>query len=152
MHRQMRTHEVHYTTENYEVETQTGIENGERIYEIVVVERESGIVTSRDVESVEKAIKLCDRRQDYIEKKYAERAAELKAAREAAAKEKAERKAAEARGPLATSRQVDYIMALLAQHDGQNVTWFSQGPTTLAEVKRMTRRDASTYISALKGE
>ena len=54
--------------------------------------------------------------------------------------------------PLATNAQVNYIMDLLAQHGGQNVTWFSQGPTTLAEVKRMTRRDASTYISALKGE
>lgn len=54
--------------------------------------------------------------------------------------------------PLATERQVDYIMALLAQHGGQNTTWFSQGPTTLEEVQIMTRRDASTYISALKGE
>lgn len=54
--------------------------------------------------------------------------------------------------PLATNAQVNYIMDLLAQHGGKNVTWFSQGPTTLAEVKHMTRRDASTYISALKGE
>lgn len=148
MHRQMRTHEVHYTTKYYEVETQTGFENGERIYEIVVVEKESGIQAFRNVDSVEKAIRLCDKRQAESEKLYAE----LKAAREAAAKDKEERKAAEARGPLATERQVDYILALLAQHGGQNVTWFSQGPTTLKEIKLMTRRDASLYISALKGE
>lgn len=54
--------------------------------------------------------------------------------------------------PLATNAQVNYIMDLLSQHGGQNVTWFSQGPTTLKEIKLMTRRDASTYISALKGE
>ena len=54
--------------------------------------------------------------------------------------------------PLATERQVSYIMSLLAQHDGQNVTWFTAGPTEYAEIAKMTRRDASTYISALKGE
>lgn len=53
--------------------------------------------------------------------------------------------------PLATDRQVDYIMSLLAQHDGQNVTWFTAGPTDPAEVAKMTRKDASTYIDALKG-
>lgn len=54
-------------------------------------------------------------------------------------------------GPLATERQVDYIMSLLAQTDGQNVSWFSPAPTEYAEVAKMTRKDASTYISALKG-
>lgn len=54
--------------------------------------------------------------------------------------------------PLATNAQVNYIMDLLARYDGQNLTWFSQGPTTLKEIKLMTRRDASTYISALKGD
>ncbi|MDK8794255.1 hypothetical protein QP968_00815 [Corynebacterium sp. MSK041] len=53
--------------------------------------------------------------------------------------------------PLATERQVDYIMSLLAQTDGQNVSWFSPAPTEYAEIAKMTRKDASTYISALKG-
>lgn len=54
--------------------------------------------------------------------------------------------------PLATDRQVSYILSLLAQHDGQNTTWYTAGPTDPAEIAKMTRKDASTYISALKGE
>lgn len=54
--------------------------------------------------------------------------------------------------PLATDRQVSYILSLLAQHDGQNTTWYTAGPTDEAEIAKITRKDASTYISALKGE
>ena len=153
MARQMSTHETHYTTEDYQVVTQTGInKNGKRVYEIAVVSLSTGREEFRDVDSVEKAIRLCDKEQAELEKIRAELAAKREAEAEEEAKEEAEHKAAEARGPLATERQVDYIMSLLAQHGGQNTTWFSAGPTTPKEVSRMTRRDASTYISALKGE
>lgn len=148
MARQMRTHETHYTTNDFKVVTQTGFVNGKRVYQIAVINRNTGREDRRDVDSVEKAIRLCNNSQDYLDKQRAE----LAAKREAEAKDEEERAAAEARGPLATERQVDYIMALLAQHGGHNTTWFSTGPTTLEEVSRMTRRDASTYISALKGD
>lgn len=148
MARQMRTHEVHYTTNDYRVVTQTGFVNGKRVYEIAVVSRNTGREEFRNVESVEKAITLCDKRQVELEKLRAE----LATKREAEAKAEEDRVAAEARGPLATERQVDYIMSLLSQHGGQNTTWFSAGPTSLEEVANMTRRDASTYISALKGD
>lgn len=154
MARQMRTHETHYTTEDYQVVTQTGFVNGKRVYETAVVSRNTGREEFRNVESVEKAITLCDKRQAELEKLRAELAAKREAEAQAEVKttneEVAEKE--EARGPLATDRQVDYIMSLLAQHGGQNTTWFSAGPTTLKEVANMTRRDASTYISALKGD
>lgn len=151
MARQMRTHETHYTTEDFQVVTQTGFIKGERVYQIAVINRNTGREDRRDVDSVEKAIRLCNNSQDYLDKQRAE----LAAKREVEAKaeeERAEDAATKAIGPLATDRQVDYIMALLAQHGGQNTTWFSAGPTTLEEVANMTRRDASTYISALKGD
>lgn len=148
MARQMRTTEKHHTTEDYQVVTQTGFINDKRVYQIAVINRNTGREEHRDVDSVEKAIRLCNNSQDYLDKQRAEFAAK----REAEAKAEEERAAAEARGPLATEPQVNYIMTLLAQHGGQNTTWFSAGPTTLEEVSRMTRRDASTYISALKGE
>ncbi|MDK8469830.1 hypothetical protein [Corynebacterium accolens] len=148
MHRQMRTDKVHYITDDYNVETQTGYVKGKRVYEIAVVNLNTAREEFRNVESVEKAIRLCDRKQEELNKKKAELATE----RKAAAKEKEENTNPEPRGPFATSRQVDYIMSLLSQHGGQNVTWYSAGPTTLAEVKLMTRSDASTYISALKNE
>lgn len=148
MARQMRTTETHYTTEDFKVVTQTGFIRDERVYQIAVINRNTGREERRDVDSVEKAIRLCNNSQDYLNTQRAE----LAAKREAEAKAEAGRAEAEARGPLATERQVDYIMALLAQHGGQNTTWFSAGPTTLEEVANMTRRDASTYISALKGD
>lgn len=166
MARQMSTHEVHYTTEDYRVVTQTGFVKGKRVYEIAVVSLSTGREEFRNVDSIEKAIRLCDKEQAELEKLRADLAA--KQAGEATAKQAAktaqtanhaaeaaklaEDAATKAIGPLATDRQVDYIMSLLAQHGGQNTTWFSAGPTTLKEVSRMTRRDASTYISALKGD
>lgn len=156
MARQMRTTETHYTTEDYQVVTQTGFVKGERVCQIAVINRNTGREERRNVDSVEKAIRLCNNSQDYLNKQRAELAAkqagEATTKREAEAKDEEEHAAVEARGPLATDRQVDYIMTLLAQHGGQNTTWFSAGPTTLQEVANMTRRDASTYISALKGD
>lgn len=148
MHRQMTTTEIHHKTKNYRVETQSGYHKGKRVTEIAVVNLDTAREEFRDVKSVEWAIELCNRQQANHDKHLAKLAAE----REAEAKAEAERAAAEARGPLATDRQVNFIMSLLAQHDGQNVTWYSKGPTTRAEVARMTRSDASTYISALLGE
>ena len=149
MRRKMKTAEVHYKTKDFQVETQTGWDNrGKRATEIVIVNMNTARPVGGAHESVEWAIELCNRHQANHEKDLAKLAAE----REAEAKADAERKAAEARGPLATDRQVSYIMSLLAQHDGQNITWYSQGPTDPAEIAKMTRRDASTYISALLGE
>lgn len=37
MHRQMRTDKVHYITDDYNVETQTGYIKGKRVYEIAVI-------------------------------------------------------------------------------------------------------------------
>lgn len=144
----MKTTEIHYKTKDFQVETQTGYEKGKRVTEIVVINQNTARRASGALDTVEWAIELCNRHQTWHEEHLAKIAAE----REAQAKADAERAAAEARGPLATDRQVNYIMSLLAQHDGQNVTWYSKGPTSRAEVARMTRSDASTYISALKGE
>lgn len=152
MARQMSTHEVHYTTNDYRVVTQTGFINGKRVYEIAVVSRNTGREEFRNVESIEKAIRLCDKEQAELERIRAELATKRETEAKQEAKETAERNEAQARGPLATDRQVDYIMSLLSQHGGQNTTWFSAGPTSLEEVANMTRRDASTYISALKGD
>lgn len=148
MHRQMSTAEIHHKTKNFQVETQTGYHKGKRVTEIAVVNLNTAREEFRDVNSVEWAIELCNRQQASHDKHLAKIAAE----REAEAKAEAERAAADARGPLATDRQVNFIMSLLAQHDGQNVTWYSKGPTSRAEVALMTRSDASTYISALLGE
>lgn len=152
MARQMRTTETHYTTEDYQAVTQTGFVKGERVYQIAVINRNTGREERRNVDSVEKAIRLCNNSQDYLNKQRAELAAKREAETKAETETKPEPAKEEARGPLATDRQVDYIMTLLAQHGGQNTTWFSAGPTTLEEVSSMTRRDASTYISALKGD
>lgn len=152
MARQMRTTETHYTTEDYQAVTQTGFVKGERVYQIAVINRNTGREERRNVDSVEKAIRLCNNSQDYLNKQRAELAAKREAETKVETETKPEPAKEEVRGPLATDRQVDYIMTLLAQHGGQNTTWFSAGPTTLQEVANMTRRDASTYISTLKGD
>ena len=101
--------------------------------------------------SVEAAIELCERKQRGTDE-YRAKLAAVRAAEEKAEAERAEAAAAaKARGPLATERQVDYILSLLAETDGQNVSWFTAGPTEYAEIAKMTRRDASTYITALQG-
>lgn len=145
----MKTVEIHYKTKDFQVETQTGWNNrGKQATEIVIIDLNTARRASVALDTIEWAIELCNRHQTWHEEHLAKIAAE----REAEAKAVAERAAAEARGPLATDRQVSCIMSLLAQHDGQNVTWYSKGPTSRAEVARMTRSDASTYISALLGE
>lgn len=60
---------------------------------------------------------------------------------------------ADERGPLATSRQIRYIMDLLSERDGNPMAegGFYSGPTTRAGIAEMTRRDASAYINSLTG-
>lgn len=148
MARQMNTTATHHKTNNYAVVTQEGFDKGKRVEEIKVINRDTGRSENYgSLDTIEAAIEFCERKQrgadEYRAKLAQERAAEEKA--------EAERAAAKARGPLATERQVDYILSLLAETDGQNVTWFSAGPTDPAEVAKMTRKDASTYITALQG-
>lgn len=51
--------------------------------------------------------------------------------------------------PMATSRQVDYIMQLLAERGDGVGGGFMAGPTSEEDIKRMTKRDASRYIDSL---
>jgi excisionase family DNA binding protein len=54
------------------------------------------------------------------------------------------------RGPLATPRQVDYIMQLLhARTRSGDAGGFFSGPTTRDGVQELTRTQASTYIDSL---
>lgn len=83
-----------------------------------------------------------------------ERAA--KAAAEDAAREAAEAKRADAarrKGPLATGRQVEYILRLLEsrRRTGEGGGFYS-GPTTREEVELLSKSEASTYIDSLTGE
>jgi hypothetical protein len=58
----------------------------------------------------------------------------------------------ERRENLATPRQVNYILDLLAQRNRDGDTsGFYNGPTDEAGVARLTRSEASTYINSLKG-
>lgn len=80
------------------------------------------------------------------------RRAERKAEREAQAAAEAERKALEAeKGPLATPRQVNFIMQLI--HEGRHREGgFYNGPTEREGVERMSKASASTYITSLLGK
>ena len=71
MARQMRTTETHYTTEDYQAVTQTGFVKGERVYQIAVINRNTGREERRNVDSVEKAIRLCNNSQDCLNKQRA---------------------------------------------------------------------------------
>jgi hypothetical protein len=77
-------------------------------------------------------------------------------AAEAAVREAREAQLAEARrlkGPLATARQVDFILQLLERREytGEGGGFF-YGPTDRAGIEEMSKRDASTYITSLKGD
>lgn len=70
------------------------------------------------------------------------------AAKETHAEESAPAPAAAA---LATGKQVDFIMSLIAKGRATEGGFFV-GPTTRDEVAKMTRTAASRYISSLKGD
>ncbi|NUR30062.1 MAG: hypothetical protein HOV83_30135 [Catenulispora sp.] len=77
-------------------------------------------------------------------------------AAEATVREARQTQLAEARrtkGPLATPRQVDYILQLLdrRQRTGEGGGFFD-GPTDRASIKEMSKTAASTYITSLKGD
>lgn len=77
-------------------------------------------------------------------------------AAESAVREVREQQLEEARrtkGPLATPRQVDFILQLLArrEHLGEGGGFF-YGPTDRAGIEEMSKADASTYITSLKGD
>lgn len=77
-------------------------------------------------------------------------------AAEAAVREARERRLAElreTRGALATPRQVDYILQLLAYRErtGEGGGFF-YGPTDRAAIEEMSKADASLYITSLKGD
>ena len=80
-----------------------------------------------------------------------ERAAAKKAEQAKADAAAAEREQLTAtKGPLSTPRQIDYIMTLLAQgrhHEGG----FYSGPTTHTEIAKLSKAEASAYITSLKG-
>ncbi|MFJ6667399.1 hypothetical protein [Streptomyces sp. NPDC091383] len=78
------------------------------------------------------------------------------AAAEAAVREAREAQLEEARrqkGALATPRQIDYIIQLLARRErtGEGGGFF-YGPTDRAGIEEMSKADASTYITSLKGD
>jgi hypothetical protein len=78
------------------------------------------------------------------------------AAAEATVREAREEQLAEARrtkGELATARQVDYILQLLTvrARTGEGGGFF-QGPTDRAGIEELSKAEASTYITSLKGD
>lgn len=88
----------------------------------------------------------------------AEERIQAKAATDAAeaVKEARKRRLAElraTRGELATPRQVDYILQLLAYRERTGEGGgFMYGPTDRAGVEEMSKADASMYITSLKGD
>ncbi|MEV5451624.1 helix-turn-helix domain-containing protein [Streptomyces sp. NPDC052535] len=81
---------------------------------------------------------------------------DVTAAAEAAVREAREAQIAEARqqkGPLATPRQVDYILSLLLsrRESGEGGGFFT-GPTDRAGIETLSKREASSYITSLKGD
>ena len=95
-----------------------------------------------------KAIAACDELQAQWDVERAAIRAEI------AAEEKAEeerRQLIAEKGPLATPRQVSYIMALIDQ-GARLEGGFYYGPTTREEVEKMSKKEASLYITSLKGD
>lgn len=109
-------------------------------------------------ESPEAVLEILEVLHEEQQRKWAQEAeqrkAEKRATREAAAREQ-ERIAHEATLPAksahATPRQVDFIMDLISQGRHLEGGWFI-GPTTIEDVKKLSKSDASRYISSLLGE
>ena len=83
--------------------------------------------TRRDADKVEQAIRL-------------------------AALEKAAARRIAAGQPVATERQVDFIMKLLAWRGiSGEADGFMSGPTTREEISKLSKAQASAYITSMKG-
>ncbi|MBF9011270.1 hypothetical protein [Corynebacterium phoceense] len=114
--------------------------------------------------NIESAPKYCPKRFETIEdaitraeleeERIAKRAADRKAAKvekaATATKVTAETTTAPTAGNLATPRQVEYIMTLIARGAHEEGGFYS-GPTTREKVAMMDRKSASLYIDSLKG-
>lgn len=73
--------------------------------------------------------------------------------RAAAEKAAADRVAAGQPAELATERQVDFIMSLVARRAAYGeADGFMSGPTTREEIAKLGRSQASAYITSLKGQ
>ena len=72
--------------------------------------------------------------------------------RAAAEKAAADRVAAGQPAELATERQVDFIMSLIARRAAYGeADGFMSGPTTREEIAKLSKAQASAYITSLKG-
>ena len=72
--------------------------------------------------------------------------------RAAAEKAAADRVAAGQPAELATERQVDYIMSLIARRAAYGeADGFMAGPTTREAVAKLSKSQASAYITSMKG-
>lgn len=72
--------------------------------------------------------------------------------RAAAEKAAADRVAAGQPAELATERQVDFIMSLIARRAAYGeADGFMSGPTTREEIAKLSKSQASAYITSMKG-
>lgn len=72
--------------------------------------------------------------------------------RAAAEKAAADRVAAGQPAELATERQVDFIMSLVASRAAYGeADGFMSGPTTREEIAKLSKAQASAYITSMKG-
>lgn len=85
------------------------------------------------------------------QEKYEARVAARKARQAEEAARKAKLAAARKKGPLATARQIDFIMDLISQGRREEGGFYN-GPTTREDVELMTKKDASVYITSLLGD
>ena len=100
-------------------------------------------------ETIEEAIARAELEEQRIAERTAARKAE-KATRAATTKAPAKTATAPTAGNLATPRQVEYIMTLIARGAHEEGGFYS-GPTTREKVAMMDRKSASLYIDSLKG-
>lgn len=82
---------------------------------------------------------------------YEARVAQRKARQAEEAARKARLAAARKKGPLATPRQIEFIMDLIDQGRREE-GGFYYGPTKREDVELMTKADASAYITSLLGD
>ena len=101
-------------------------------------------------ETIEEAIARAELEDERIAKRAAARKAAKVEKAAATAKAPAQTDAAPTAANLATPRQVEYIMALIARGAHEEGGFYS-GPTTREKVAMMDRKSASLYIDSLKG-